>query len=275
MWQIANTGFILILTEKKALRTSLEKSSESASLSLQVQDLCSQFFCIHQMWKHFHDWIHLLWVENGLEFLTEFQPLWIKCSRGRLLVAPGVVLVVFVRATRVVGVWAVDQGGGTAPGLGQTLKGIWPVILRMTWDFIVVGIAGETMLIRLEYVRGAGLIIGLILGAQASMMLLMGSWGHYFGAAPAGLAAVIFLDMHWGVSGSSEGPLLLRSESMGVAEVLWKVIVITFIGAKTRIKVGIVMIRHWVQPWQLSLILVSCYRTGHMTWAISTIFPVQ
>lgn len=34
--------------------------------SFHIDDLCSQFLCIHQMWEHFHNSIHLAWVEDGL-----------------------------------------------------------------------------------------------------------------------------------------------------------------------------------------------------------------
>ncbi len=254
-------------------RKSSEKSLEYPSLSLQVEDLCSQFLCICQMWKHFHDCIHLTRVEDGLQFLSEIQPLWIKCSRGWLLLAPGMVLM-----ARVVGVWGTDRRGETTwcPGLGQPLKGIWPVFLLMVWGFTVMEAAGEAVLMwhaRREHVRRVRVVFGLTLGVQVSVMLLMSCWGHYMGTAHAGLAAVIFLYTHWGVSGSTEGTLLLGPEPVG------KVRVLALIRSKARIQVlvrdvGIVMIRHRVLPRPLFLTLTACCWTGHVILTFSRILPV-
>lgn len=70
-----------------------------------------------------------------------------------------------------------------------------------------------------DHVRGVSVIFGLIFRVQASVILL-GRPGQHLRAAPAGLAAVIFLYVRWAMSGSREGTWLLGQEHVGVVEVM-------------------------------------------------------
>lgn len=91
-----------------------------------------------------------------------------------------------------------------------------------------------------DHVRGVSSIFGLIFRVQASVILL-GRPGQQLGAAPAGLAAVVFLYVRGGMSGSREGTWLLGEEHVGVVEVMRIVRVMVLIGAEARIQVGVVI----------------------------------
>lgn len=222
-------------------------------------------------------------VEDGLEFLAEFQSLLVKRHRRGLMLGPGMVLLALIGTTRVVGVWGMYWSRETTcPGMVQPLKGIRPVILLMMRSSVILETAGKTVLMwhtRLEHVRRVSVIFELAHRVQASTILLVSCRG-YLGATPAGLAGVIFLWMHWGMSGSSEGTLLLGPEPVGITEAMWNIGVLALIRTKARIQVllrdiGIVMIGHWVQLEPLFLRLVSCYRAQYMIWTVSRIIPVQ
>lgn len=56
-------------------------TSEGSSLRPEVKDLCSQLLGVPQVREHPHDHIHMMGVEDGLQFLAELLPVWVKSRR--------------------------------------------------------------------------------------------------------------------------------------------------------------------------------------------------
>lgn len=114
--------------------------------------------------------------------------------------------------------------------------------------------------------RRVSVVLGLVFGLQAPVIL------PHRGAAPARLHAAI-----WDVSGSTECTLmlllllLLRSEHVGVVEVMGVVGVMVLIRAKARIQVGVVIF----MAWPLLLVAVSSHRARLRNRTVPGIIPVH
>lgn len=56
-------------------------TSEKSFVRLELKDLCSQRLGITQVGEHPHDNVHMMGVEDGLQFFAELLSVWVKGSR--------------------------------------------------------------------------------------------------------------------------------------------------------------------------------------------------